>query len=555
MKDLGKYIDKYIFLIALVVTIPAFWALLVKGFFGASDDIHIAWLFEMDRALRSGQFPPRFVPDLSYAFGYPLFNFVFPLPFYIGEIFHLLSFSFVDSIKLLFLLSFPLSFYLMYKLIRNYASWELSLAGAMLYVYTPYRATDVYVRGALGESVAFIFLPLILFALGKLLNVSENRKFRYIGIGAISTGLLILTHNIVSYMFLPAVMIFLLFHFLTNKNIKTLYSAFLAIIGGLSLSIYFWMPAILDSNIMKYDTVFNYFDHFPTLKQLVTPFFGYGASVPGSYDGMSFFMGAVNIFIIVLSLIYVFFRKEKIEVKSKITFFWCVFVFMASIFMMNYRSSFFWDIVPLIKYFQFPWRFLTLITFITPLMLIVFNKFRYKKILSFAVIIFSLALNFSDYKPHDFLGRTDDYFINRYIPFPSVSAEYKNTQEEYLRLPNSTITRPDKLYPPVFGNNINIVSGGFSGSNLAVQVDNLVGTLVSINKYNFPGWIVKVDGGNVALSSGNPFGQISFELPAGRHTIQAEFKETPLKLLLDFVSLISLLLLASVSLNIIKTDK
>src|SRR5258708_8152814 len=107
-------LEKYWWLFILFFSIPTVWALLVPGFFGVSDDLHVAWLMEMDRTLKSGQFPPRFVPDLSFAYGYPLFNFVYPLPFYIGEVFHTLGLSFVDSTKAVFLITAPLSAIFMY---------------------------------------------------------------------------------------------------------------------------------------------------------------------------------------------------------------------------------------------------------------------------------------------------------------------------------------------------------------------------------------------------------------------------------------------------------
>src|SRR3972149_4491785 len=111
MQKVEKFLFKYPFLIVLILSLPAIWALFVPGFFGASDDLHIAWLQQMDGAIRAGQFPPRFVPDLSFGFGYPLFNFVFPLPFYIGEALHLIGLSFVDAIKGVFLFSIMLLFY------------------------------------------------------------------------------------------------------------------------------------------------------------------------------------------------------------------------------------------------------------------------------------------------------------------------------------------------------------------------------------------------------------------------------------------------------------
>ena len=147
MEKLTKFLSKYWWLVILILSIPACWALIVPGFYGASDDVHIAWLYEMHRSLMAGKLPPRFVPDLSFGFGYPLFNFVFPLPFYISEIFHLMGFSLVDSIKWLFLISFPLSGILMYLLLREFVNPLLSLAAAILYIYTPYRSNDTYNRG------------------------------------------------------------------------------------------------------------------------------------------------------------------------------------------------------------------------------------------------------------------------------------------------------------------------------------------------------------------------------------------------------------------------
>src|SRR3989338_9658111 len=159
-----KYINRFWWIILLILLIPAVKALFVGGFYGASDELHVAWLYEIERSLLSGKIPPRFVPDLSFGFGYPLFNFIFPLPFYIAEIFHALGFSLVDSIKFLFFLTIPLSGIFMYFLLNQFTSKNLSLAGALLYIYTPYRSVDLYVRGAIGEIISFVFLPLILLS-------------------------------------------------------------------------------------------------------------------------------------------------------------------------------------------------------------------------------------------------------------------------------------------------------------------------------------------------------------------------------------------------------
>ena len=136
-------------------------------------------------------------------------------------------------------------------------------------------------------------------------------------IGGLMIGLFILSHNISAYMFMPWLAILgVLLLFGTGKYWR-LQIGYLGIMFGLGLlaSSYFWIPALFESRLMKYDTVFNFIDHFPTIKQLMTPYWGYGASVAGPYDGMSFFLGFSNILVLVVGLllvvIYVLYAKNK----------------------------------------------------------------------------------------------------------------------------------------------------------------------------------------------------------------------------------------------------
>jgi hypothetical protein len=276
MQKIEKFLDKYWWLVLLLLSIPLFGALLVHGYYGASDDLHIGWLYEMDRTINLGQIPPRFVPDLSYGFGYPLFNYVFPLPFYIGEIFHKVGFSLVDSVKWVFLISLPMSMYGMYLLLRKLTIPLIALAGALVYGYTPYRSTDIYVRGDIGEAFSFVFLPLLTLSLLQVFSEDGKVRNRWIGVGGLSLAGLVLTHNITAYMFLPFYILLgiLLLIFTAKKSLKLFASLIsLGLLGALS-SLYFWFPAIADSKLVKYDTVFNFVDHFPTLKQPIVPYWG-----------------------------------------------------------------------------------------------------------------------------------------------------------------------------------------------------------------------------------------------------------------------------------------
>lgn len=538
MEKLEKFLSKYWWLILTVLSLPAIRALFVPGFYGASDDMHIAWLYEIDKTIKMGQFPPRFVPDLSFGFGYPLFNFVFPLPFYIGEIFRLIGLNLVDSIKMVFGLSVILSGVGMYLLLREFTTNILSLAGAVLYIYAPYRAVDLYVRGAIGENVAFIFFPLIILAVVKL-----SRQIRWVGIGAVALSSLVLSHNITTYMFLPLIFLLLLVGFFFNSRKKSVLStAFLMIFLGLLISSYFWLPALLESRLMKYDPIFDFRDHFPTIRQLLVPYFGYGASVPGPYDGMSFFLGITNLLVLGLGITLLLWRWHKYETKEKVILVWATISLLAVFLMMNHRSTFIWEKIPLLTFFQFPWRFLMITTLSTPILIIVLGKIPFSNILALGLMVATVGINFSYFRPEHFLGRMDEYYLKRYIPTPKTDRLYLEHQEEYLRLPQVTQVRPDKVYPRVFSQQEGIAEViEINDLETLIKTSSDKDLVINYNKYFFPGWMAEIDGKRVEILPGRPFGQITFSIPPGTHQVKVGFEETIFKKVLDMVSLTALL--------------
>src|SRR3989344_1932023 len=148
---------KYFLAALLVLTIPTYWRMIRGGIFSTQDP-HLFRLIEFDKCVRDLQIPCRWAPDSGFGFGEPLFNFYGQLSYAIGEIFHLAGFQLIDSLKMLFVLSLVGSGISMFFLSRKI--WKSNLAGlvsGILYIYAPYRAVDVWVRGALPEALSFVF--------------------------------------------------------------------------------------------------------------------------------------------------------------------------------------------------------------------------------------------------------------------------------------------------------------------------------------------------------------------------------------------------------------
>ncbi len=63
--------------------LPAVQPLFSGRLFGADGLLHFHRLVQLDRAVRHGVLYPRWLPDLGYGFGFPLFNYYAPLSYYL----------------------------------------------------------------------------------------------------------------------------------------------------------------------------------------------------------------------------------------------------------------------------------------------------------------------------------------------------------------------------------------------------------------------------------------------------------------------------------------
>jgi len=75
----------------IAVSLPAIYQIITPGYFPIHDDTQVVRVQQMYQALSAGQFPVRWVPDLGYGYGYPIFNFYNPLPYYIGGLFAIIT--------------------------------------------------------------------------------------------------------------------------------------------------------------------------------------------------------------------------------------------------------------------------------------------------------------------------------------------------------------------------------------------------------------------------------------------------------------------------------
>lgn len=524
---------KKVILLLIILSIPALLSLLLPGGYEPHDFHHVADIYEMARAIGSGQFPPRLGPDFMFGFGYPLFNYYYVLPFYLGAFFYSVTGSLMTAFKYVFLVSGIVSVIGMYFFLRKFFGNLASIAGSILYLYTPFRAVEIYVRGAIGEAVAIAILPWVLFFFTSLINKTTSKNIAF---ASIALALFFLTHN---YFFLfgaPFIGLFLgILIYFEKKRLEKIKALVVSGLLAVGLSAFWWLPAFIESNLVASITPFVLIDHFPFVKQLIIPSWGYGSSVWGPTDEISFQIGLVNLMVVLVSILLLI-KLIKKGFKNIIAL-WAIGCFIVVVFMMNIRSLFIWNLVPFTNFIQFPWRLLSFTTFFSAFLAgYAVENIKYKRIICLLIIALSMLFTVGYFKPSKIINKTNDGYLAHF---------FNNSQysEDYLQLPLTVKQKPDRIFTHKFisdGSSIILEENKVSDVRWEAAIDTVGSSEIQVAVLDFPGWFVEVDGQRIDTYPTGNYGQLAFLLNSGIHEVELYWAETDLRIFAAIVSLISL---------------
>jgi hypothetical protein len=376
-----------ILLLGLIVLSP----LLQPGYFwGAHDARHdVYFIFQYDKSVQDGIWFPRWSPDWTFGYGYPFFIVYGPLATFVGELFHhFLGLGYEASVKAVLGLSILLSGLSMYGFVRSWLGRNAALVAAVAYMAIPYHLVDVFVRAAMAESLALVFLPLALWGFRE--TVVRPRTAAILGAAA-SYAAIMWTSNLVALVFTPAlglyVLLLIIWRLKTDAHktssmarrppsmvhrVSSIAMAPAVAFGlGLGFSAAFFLPALIEQGYINRTQWFGqYYDpsqHFVYFHQLFNPAWGFGISKPGPDDvaqgGMSFQLGAAAT---ILALIAVFAAAGTPSLRERLGLdrrreigFWAGWAVVTVAFTMSISAPL-WRYVPLVSFAQFPWRYLML---------------------------------------------------------------------------------------------------------------------------------------------------------------------------------------------------
>lgn len=458
-------------------------------------------------ALRVGQFPVRFLPQLNFGYGYPVPTFLYPGFMYLGVPVKALGFSFVSTIKIVFALSVIGFIFSTYFWLRHRFSIREAYVGAVFAPLVSYLTYDIYTRGSMGEVLAISLVPFIFWMI-------ERKSIFWTGVGV---GLLIISHNTLALLFLPVIFLYGILAKTMRK--RSFLTAF--VLGGASAS-FFAIPAILElsNTVFAKTSISNPLHYFADIR----------------------IIGWLVIGVLIIAFFRFVLSRKKPREKPLLLFFFVVSC--VSIFMALPISSPFWQILPS-GFIQFPFRFLSFlpvsIAFLAAYSVGVFQT-REQKIVLFVIVFIVLSFSVVMSFPMHYEYQPDSFY--------ATNEATTTVKDEYM--PVWVKVKPTN-HPGV---PVEFVKGSGTlenlqalGSKISFQEIGSSKSVIQVNTVYWPGWQAQVDGKPILISYHNAYGVMRLNVPSGSHMVSLRFVETPYRLFADILSSLGFVVLLVLGLS------
>ncbi len=539
-------------LVLFVLTLFIVWPLFLSGYFSHHDDLQVMRIFEMRKCFEDLQLPCRWVPDMGYGNGFPLYNYYSAFPYYLGGILSYIL-GFIGAAKALFFIALFCGGFGMYYLAKEiYDDKNLALLSAVLYTFAPYRSLDSYVRGAVAESFALSIAPIIFYFMLRFFKQSNFSNFLSI---VISLALFLLTHNIMSMFFVPVLSLWGIGLFVFKNKWKNLVLLGLSFLLAIGLASFFLLPAFLEKDLVQTDSLvrgdLNFRVHFVAVPQLFLDHsWGYGASVFGPNDSLSFQIGWphwIMVFISIVCFGFIFILKRKVpdRIASLATLLFGL-VYFAAVFMTHNLSAPLWERIHLLQYTQFPWRFLSLIIFAASIVGVFWVRYvplkiRYLVVLGCSVLV--VLLNVSFFKPEKFFeGMTDD----KKLSGAEWTQQQKSSILDYLPKTASEPREQAPSLPLILSGKADVLEFNKGTNWFQGRINVTNESDVEFPIFDFPEWRVWANGKIVMKKPDNHIGRIEVNLSKGDYTIVGRLENTNIRSLANSISILSLFCLVGI---------
>ena len=358
MKKLTKWINKE-WIVLIGVTLLSLFPLYMPGFFYTHDGIiHLFRTNGLYENLINGDLLNPIYYNVLNDFGYGWGIFYPPLSALIPAIFMFFGFSLFTAEKLFIIVASVFAAIFAFKLANElFKNRMVALLVAILYMLSPYKINQIFIRGAMGEVLLFTFLPLVFLGLHKIIE----KDFKYIPCFIIGICGIVYSHVISSIYITLFGTIFLLCHGKKLFNKQVIISLIISCI----IIILLCMPILIPLAQHQFSGEYRISEITTDVAdRVVHP----GQLIGGSFEGkqaentsyysndkeMNYMIG-LPFLVVVLLLPYAY---KKIEDKKEL---W-VYIALIIITILMMILPFIWNKFMILDVIQYPWRLLVFTT-------------------------------------------------------------------------------------------------------------------------------------------------------------------------------------------------
>lgn len=509
---------------------------------------HLARMANFALSIKEGQIPPRWAGNLNNGFGYPVFNFNYPLANIISLPLHLVSLTYESMYKYITFAAVLFLAWGMLSLTRNFTSNSLySLFSTLLYCCNPYVTNLIYTRGTIGELLGMALLPWLL-----LLVWQQRPSWQKTVLLGIVTAAFLLAHNIFVLISSPVLILAIVIQLsrkplFSNRNISLLLSLLL----GFGMSVFFWLPALFEKQHTILDQVplsSEYLNHFLRLGQLVFGPVTFGFSTLGPVDSLNLSPGLIQMIILGIAVIYLLkalvYRHLSLNSNSKLII-GLIIIALGYLLLQLPISLSIWKHFSLLHYLQFPWRLSSVVIFCLSLSAVwLFSAIRPSSWLLVSLSILLVLLTYRTSHNPDTFSYSNDYWLT--YPLTTSLAD-ENMPLLFNKNYNYSLVESIFANASVYASPAATISiQSWNGTTHRYSVKNDQPTTIVERTAYFPGWQVKSSDLNQLVFQDNPTfpGLITFKLEPGSHQIQTKFTQRTMpRIIGNSMSLLSLIAL------------
>jgi|GEM_PF-439166 len=531
---------------------------------GADALLHFYRIAAWDELWSHGIVWSRWLPNFAFGYGYPLMNYHPPLAYALGALVHRAGLALLPAMQLTWALSAVAATVGMYGWVSAVShSQRAGLIAAAAYVFAPYALFNLFTRGSFAESIGLALAPWVFLGIQRLTQTGQWR-FGLLIVAAYAA--VVLSHVIAALLvsLLAGAYLISCAWAYGGRNwrgtLRTGASVAGALLIGLGLTAFFWLPAPLETGLIQIQRgTGGYADfsaHFLTLSQLLSPPLApdphfIGQTVPTSLSWIALGLAFLGIVLAVM-------RPRSWPSQSRAQFGLIGLATLVACGMTLSVSNGIWQLFPVLRFLQYPFRFLGVaslgLAFAAGLGFAALESAGSAWIKNVAngicaACVISMAI-------YAFTWQTSPNVDSAAITHAPTISEVWDTERrlgtigttsfgEYL--PRAVVQVPSQpaFDPTHITNRIDagqlptgtqITSAQFDPLRYTLGTQSATPFTLTVNTFYFEGWNAYLDQQPTSLHPSTPNGLMQIALPAGTHAVEIRFERTPIQRAAELIS-------------------